>query len=265
MKTLHYEEYDTTAIVTAHLEEGGDTVYIEMGGILGHVRAITSAMPLMAHRKQDSGITLDGDHIHLARHGHYRVFTIKAPERKAHGITTRAILVHEQFTGLAVPDGSFYVLLPPDYDFTQPPPNFFERFRLAVDVPVSADWQEWLWQKGRETPYGYGKSLVTIKQGYNVSMAQVYTAAAHWVKLIREHLDLKCVLRPTSTGYISDSGEWELRKGGYDQFSIFHNGEQVMIEKRQGDKLEVVPFVAHLDVALKHAENALGIVLILEQ
>jgi hypothetical protein len=264
VKTLHYEEYDTTAIVTAHLEEGGDTLYVEMGGILGHVRAITSAMLLMSHRKQDSGITLDGENIHLERRGNYRVFTIKAPERKAHGITTRAILVHEKFTGLAAVDGAFYILLPPDCDFTQPPPNFFERFRLAVDVPVSDTWQEWLWQKGRETPYGYGKSLVTTWWGYNVAVARVHTATAHWVKLIRERLDLKCILRPTSTGYASDNGEWELRKGGYNQFSIFHNGEQVMTEKKQGDKVETVPFVSNLDVALRHAENALGIVFTLE-
>jgi hypothetical protein len=72
MKRLHYEEYDTTAMVTGHLKQGDDTVYIEFGGILGHVRAITSAMLLLNHRKRDSSITLDGDNIRLERSGHYR-------------------------------------------------------------------------------------------------------------------------------------------------------------------------------------------------
>jgi hypothetical protein len=82
------------------------TVYIEFGGILGHVRAITSAMLLLNHRKQDSGITLDGESIYLERSAHCRLFTFKAPERKRFGITTKAIILHEQFTSLAKQDGT---------------------------------------------------------------------------------------------------------------------------------------------------------------
>jgi hypothetical protein len=265
MKKLHYEEYDTTAIVTAHLTQGEDTVYIEFGGILGHVRAITSAMLLLNHRKRDSGITLDGDNIHLERSGHYRVFTHKAPERKRYGITTKAIILHEQFTSLAEQKGAFCILLPADYDFSQPPPYFFERLRLDIDVPISVEWTEWLWQKAQETFYGYGKNLVAISKGYNIAAATVFTETSKWLELVREQLNLGCVLRRTDLGY--SNGEWELRELERRQWTVFHNGERATMEKKKpNDQAETVPYVsANLVNAIEYAKDNLGIILTLEQ
>jgi hypothetical protein len=267
VKKLHYEEYDTTAIVTAHLTQGEDTVYIEFGGILGHVRAITSAMLLLNHRKRDSGITLDGSKIHLERSGHYRVFMHKAPERKRYGITTKAVILHEQFTSLAETKGAFCILLPADYDFSQPPLHFFERLRLAIDVPISVEWTEWLWQKAQEKKYKYGYNLIRITRGYNIASAVIYTDTASWLGLVREQLDLKCIMRPTNpAGYISDDGEWEIREVSHNQFSVFHNGEQTTVErKRANGTVENVPFVSYLRDMTKHAKDNLGIVFTLEK
>ncbi|MCP4537736.1 MAG: hypothetical protein GY832_11365 [Chloroflexi bacterium] len=264
MKTLHYEEYDTTAIVTGHLEMGDETVYLEMGGILGHVRAITSAMLMLQYRKKDSGINLDGKNIHLARGGHYRVFTFKAPERKRYGITTKAVILHEQFTSLAKQKGAFHLLLPPDHDISQPPPNFFERLRLAIDVPISSEWTQWLWQKAQDVKYSKHSRLITLRRGDNVIAATVYTDTTKWLDLVRGHLDLTCVVSKTDTGYAG--GTWELRKLDRNKWTIFHNGERATVTKEEPNKpSEQVPYVAHnLTSAIKHAQNELGIILILE-
>ncbi|MCP4541181.1 MAG: hypothetical protein GY832_28945 [Chloroflexi bacterium] len=267
MKTLEMEGYETQAVVTAHLEYGDETDYLEMGSILGHVRAITSAMLLKTHRKQDSGIKIDGHSTHLERNGHYRVFTFKAPSRKKYGITTKVAILHEKFTSLAKVEDAFYILLPPDHDATRPPNDFFERLRLAIDVPLSSEWAEWLWQKAQEIGHGYyGQSLITIRRDFNATSATIYTDTAKWLELVRDHLGLKCIVHRTSTGYISDDETWELRKLGSYNWTIFHNGERVTVVKEEPDKpKKTIPYGApNLDAALEHAKNELGIVLTLE-
>lgn len=68
-------------------------------------------------------------------------------------------------------------------------------------MPVSVEWQEWLWQKAQEQSYRYNANLIKITEGYGIAAAAVHTSTNAWLELIRQHLDLECILHRTQTGY----------------------------------------------------------------
>jgi hypothetical protein len=262
MKTIRYEGFE--ALCTRYVEGSDGLLYLEFAGPLTSARAIAAAATLQETRKHDSGLTIDGRSVHLERFITYRIRSLKAPERKAHGITTQAALVHDALTYLDTNADYIRFLTKSEYPEDRPPKKFFERLTIAMHIPLKPEWESWLWNEGKkevkfwdEDSFNWRspRALTPVKKvaGYNVNCWAVSTNKMAWVQVVRNHFDLNVQLRygkrkdNTEAFYDPDNpvDGWKLNKLN-GQWELWRFNQPITTHNKDG---KVIPLVAHSDVA----------------
>jgi len=180
-----------------HVQVGDEIVEIWISGPLTTARAVATALLNNNNRKQESGIFLGDEQIHLNLATHYTL-NVQRHKATAIGIATRCRLILNQATGKANPAEPLYLITPESMaDSEHAPSTFFPRLFGATKMPFQPDWADWMWKDGFTVPQNWkGRELWTsgplIKEyeGDDLFAYRIRTDPQQWLTIVRRHLDL---------------------------------------------------------------------------
>jgi hypothetical protein len=199
MRYIRYEGFEALCVEEAQASTIADgLLWIALVGQTVSVRAIAAALLSVDCRQYSSGIMLDRSQVHLAKGDHYRVLFSQHTERTAHGVTARAVIMHQNFTAQAV---NAHHLLFAQRDKNTVPHGFFRRLRMAVGLPMLPEWTDWLWFEGQSAVsvpslvyrghWAFAdQQLIAPISAQGLEIFQVATELVGWAALIRRHFDL---------------------------------------------------------------------------
>lgn len=214
-------------------------------------RAVGAAMLDGANRKKASEIKLGRDAIHLIKHEKYRLFTVQSKKRVGHGVTMAVYLVHTDFTTQGGESDELLFLVDPESDENDPPPGFYQRFKQAVRLPMLPEWEQWLWDEGREkinsgyisTGYRYGRSAsmsistgqVTPIREWTAEGARIWAVTTKqkvWLDVIRHHHNAGVRIKKIASD-LYEGGGWQVEQDGR-HWRAKKNGE-LLLDDQSGD------------------------------